>query len=291
MPSGTGLDRFGAAHPDKYFDVSIAEQHAVSLCAGLAKGGLKPIFCVYSSFLQRAFDQILHDVCLNNLGVVFAIDRAGAIGSDGVTHQGVFDLSYLNAVPNLTVLSPKDGHELKKMLKFAFSLNTPVAIRYPKGYSASTASFNNADSLANKHTDSTCTLPDIDYTKWEILKKTTANIYILACGSRMIDIALSKDLNANIINARSIKPLDYTFLDSINNNKNLIITLEDNISNGGFSSVVLDYLISINPKNPPLFAPLSHKTTFSDIRNIDDSLKNSRLDIENIQKIIQNFLA
>jgi len=347
MPTGTGLDKFADKHPDKYYDVSIAEQHATTLCAGLAKGGLKPIFCVYSTFLQRAFDQILHDVCLNNLGVVFAIDRAGITGSDGVTHQGIYDLSYLNTIPNLTVLTPKDGAELKGMLGFAFRLGTPVAIRYPKGYFVEKYSNNNhpksktnitachsergtsttichperstkceaegsseadfalrLDPSASpqddkiKKLDDTNTVgttalgrPNDDYIKWEILQKSVSNIYILACGSRLIELVTNQNLNANIINARCVKPLDHTFLDSINNSKNLIITLEDNISNGGFSSVVLHYLISRNPKIKPLFIPLSHKTAFTDNRCIQDSFQNSNLTINNIKVIIKNFLA
>ncbi|MCL2555809.1 MAG: 1-deoxy-D-xylulose-5-phosphate synthase [Firmicutes bacterium] len=279
MPSGTGLDKFAIKHPDKYYDVSIAEQHATTLCAGLAKGGMKPLFAVYSTFLQRAFDQILHDVCLNNLSVVFAIDRAGVTGSDGVTHQGVFDLSYLNLMPNLTILTPKNGIELKNMLRYAFNKNGPVAIRYPKSY-------NTCEPIA------TFKAQEFDnIEKWETLKKSNGNIYILACGSRMIELLSALDLNITIINCRTIKPLDYESLDYINNPDNLIIILEDNISSGGFSSHVLDYLYTKNPRQPPLIKILNHKTTFSDIRSIDNSLKDSNITIENIKKTIDEFLA
>jgi len=286
MPMGTGLDKFAQKHADKYFDVSIAEQHATTLCAGLAKGGLKPIFCVYSTFLQRAFDQILHDVCLNNLGVVFAIDRAGITGSDGATHQGIYDLSYLNAIPNLTVLSPKNGEELRGMLRFAFGLGTPVAIRYPRGYVIEKERPNRYDIIGERNGH-----PFINYLKWEILEEAKSNIYILACGSRLIELVANQNLNTNIINARCIKPLDHIFLDSINDPKNLIITLEDNISNGGFSSAVLHYLISQSPKLKPSFVPLSHKTAFTDNRCIQNSFENSNLTIKNIKEIIKNFLA
>ena len=133
MPDGTGLKRFRNIYPDRFFDVGIAEQHAVTFAAGLARGGLKPVAAIYSSFLQRAYDQILHDVCIQNLPVVFAIDRAGLVGSDGETHQGVFDYSYLRAMPNMCVMAPKNKWELSDMMKFAVALGTPVAVRYPRG--------------------------------------------------------------------------------------------------------------------------------------------------------------
>ena len=133
MADGTGLKRFRNLYPERFFDVGIAEEHAVTFAAGMAKSGLKPVFAVYSSFLQRAYDQILHDVCLQNLPVVFAIDRAGLVGKDGATHQGIFDLSYLATIPNLTIMAPKNKWELSDMLKFAIAADTPMAIRYPRG--------------------------------------------------------------------------------------------------------------------------------------------------------------
>ena len=133
MPDGTGLKRFRNMYPDRFFDVGIAEEHAVTFAAGLAVGGLKPVVAIYSSFLQRAYDQIIHDVCIQNLPVVFAVDRAGIVGSDGETHQGIFDLSYLSSIPNMHVMAPKNKWELSDMMKYALSLNAPVAIRYPRG--------------------------------------------------------------------------------------------------------------------------------------------------------------
>ena len=133
MADGTGLKRFGRQFPDRFFDVGIAEEHAVTFAAGLAAAGLKPVVAVYSSFLQRAYDQILHDVCIQNLPVVFAVDRAGLVGSDGETHQGIFDLSYLSSIPNMTVLAPKNKWELSDMIKFAADFPAPAAIRYPRG--------------------------------------------------------------------------------------------------------------------------------------------------------------
>ena len=133
MADGTGLARFKKHYPNRFFDVGIAEEHGVTFAAGLAAGGLKPVFAVYSSFLQRGYDQIIHDVALQNLPVVFAVDRAGLVGSDGETHQGIFDLSFLSNIPNMTVMSPKNRWELADMLRFALQMNSPVAIRYPRG--------------------------------------------------------------------------------------------------------------------------------------------------------------
>ena len=133
MPDGTGLKRFGNMYPDRFFDVGIAEEHAVTFAAGLAAGGLRPVVAIYSSFLQRAYDQMIHDVCLQNLPVVFAIDRAGIVGSDGETHQGIFDLSYLSSIPNMHIMAPKNKWELSDMMKFAVAFDGPIAIRYPRG--------------------------------------------------------------------------------------------------------------------------------------------------------------
>lgn len=133
MPDGTGLKRFKNMFPDRFFDVGIAEQHAVTFAAGLAAGGLKPVVAVYSSFLQRAYDQVLHDVCIQNLHVIFSIDRAGLVGSDGETHQGIFDLSYLSGIPNMTIMAPKNKWELSDMMKFAVNYDGPIALRYPRG--------------------------------------------------------------------------------------------------------------------------------------------------------------
>ena len=133
MPDGTGLKRFRNVYPERFFDVGIAEQHAVTFAAGLAAGGLKPIVAIYSSFLQRAYDQVLHDVCIQNLPVVFAIDRAGLVGSDGETHQGIFDLSFLSSIPNMQIMAPKNKWELSDMMKFAVKFNGPIAVRYPRG--------------------------------------------------------------------------------------------------------------------------------------------------------------
>lgn len=230
MESGTGLDEFFRRFKDRAFDVAIAEQHAVTMAAGMAKGGLKPYFAVYSTFLQRGFDQVLHDVCIDSLPVTFLIDRAGVVGADGITHQGIFDLSYLTAIPGITVLAPKDGRELSEMLDFSLSFNGPLAIRYPKSYSRDYPS----------HTP-------IAGLEWEYIRKCDGKVYILAVGNRMLDIAVETE-GVSIVNARSVKPLDTAMLAEINKEGNTIITMEDNVTSGGFGSAVTAFVCDGKPK-------------------------------------------
>ena len=226
MKDGVGLSDFYKNHPKSVIDVGIAEEFAVTLSAGIAKSGLKPIVFIYSTFLQRGYDQIVHDVCLQNLPVIFAIDRAGLVGSDGKTHQGVFDLSYLTHIPNLTVISPKDESELKLAILTALDLNKPVAIRYPNG---------NIDKFETK-------VKLNSSLKWEVLTEGEDNV-ILAVGPRMLklafEIASKYSKPITIINARTVKPLDNEILNKIKNNR--IITLEENAKIGGFGSLVLKY--------------------------------------------------
>lgn len=230
MADGTGLGRFAAKFKNKFFDVGIAEQHAVTFCAGLATGGYKPVFAVYSTFLQRAYDQIIHDVCMQNLNVIFAIDRAGIVGSDGETHQGVFDITYLRHIPNLTIMSPKDGRELGDMLRLAVTLNGPVAIRYPRGN-------------AKKYD-----YPEIplEYGKSELIQEGEDGVIISE--GNMFSIALEvcsrlKKANKNytLINARFLKPLDEKILLSLSERFDRLYTLEDNVVSGGFGSSILEF--------------------------------------------------
>lgn len=231
MASGCGLSDFSLKFPDRFFDVGIAEQHMVTLAAGMAKGGLIPFVCVYSTFLQRAYDQIIHDVCLQNLKVVFLIDRAGIVGDDGETHQGIFDLSYLTHIPNMTILSPTSQKELEQMIKFAvYEHNGPVAIRYPKG----------VISLDDNHTD-------FEFKKAEIIKDGS-DVAIFAVG-KMNKIAKNaskkldeKNISSALINVRCIKPFDKEIIEYYANKVKLIVFLEDNLKNGGFASYVLTNL-------------------------------------------------
>ena len=228
MPDGTGLKRFSHAYPDRFFDVGIAEQHAVTFAAGLAAGGLRPVVAVYSSFLQRAYDQILHDVCIQNLPVIFAIDRAGLVGSDGETHQGIFDLSYLSSIPNMHICAPKNKWELSDMLKFAVAFEAPIAIRYPRGEAY--------DGLAQFRAP-------VEYGKAEMLYEEEG-IALLAVGS-MVKTAEAarlrlkeRGLSCTLVNARFVKPVDEEMIERLARGHRLIVTLEENVASGGFGERV-----------------------------------------------------
>ena len=232
MPDGTGLKRFRNMFPDRFFDVGIAEQHAVTFAAGLAAGGLKPVVAVYSSFLQRAYDQILHDVCIQNLHVIFAIDRAGLVGSDGETHQGIFDLSYLSSIPNMTVMAPKNKWELSDMLKFAVDYEGPIAIRYPRGEAY--------DGLQDFRAP-------LVYGRSEVIYEE-ADIALLAVGSmvkmaeKVRDILKDTGYNCTLVNARFVKPIDEELLEELAKSHRLAVTMEENVRNGGFGDHVLEYV-------------------------------------------------
>ena len=231
MVPGTGLKRFGNMFPERLFDVGIAEEHAVTFAAGLALGGLRPVVAIYSSFLQRAVDQILHDVCMQNLPVVFAVDRAGLVGSYGETHHGCFDLSYLSMMPNMTVMAPKNKWELSDMLKFAIRQKSPVAIRYPRGE----AYIGLEDYRA-----------PIEMGKAEILEKGK-EIAILAVGN-MVRTAVQVTENLRncgyeptLVNMRFVKPLDMDLLEILREDHSLIVTMEENVKSGGFGEQVMTY--------------------------------------------------
>lgn len=237
MPDGTGLDKFARAFPERFFDVGIAEEHAVTFAAGLALGGLLPVVAVYSSFLQRAIDQILHDVCMQKLPVVFAIDRAGLVGADGETHQGCFDLSYLSMMPNMTVMAPKNGWELKEMLRFAVAYGGPCAIRYPKG--------------------SACT-EFLEFQEPVVLGKSEVleegeEVAVLAVGSMMkigelvCDGLKEKGICPTFVNVRFVKPLDEELLDELSEEHSLLVTVEENVKRGGFGEQVAAYMQERHP--------------------------------------------
>lgn len=274
MPDGTGLKGFAKEFPNRFFDVGIAEAHATTLAAGLASANLKPIFAVYSTFLQRAFDQLIHDVCIQNMPVVFAIDRAGLVGEDGETHQGMFDLSYLSQVPNMTVLAPKHLEEIKVMLKWALTHNGPVAIRYPRG----------ADCCNEMKP-----LTEISYGKWEKIV-SGEKIAIIAVGKMLQYALLAKNIlkangiNPTIINATFVKPLDNSMLENLVEEGYDIVTIEDNITNGGFGSYVLMKLYELGFKNK--FKALGFKDEFVPQGNVDILYKENKLDPEGIAESI-----
>ena len=234
MPDGTGLTAFKKHFPGRFFDVGIAEQHAVTFAAGLAAGGMHPFVAVYSSFLQRAYDQIVHDVCIQNLPVVFCVDRAGLVGADGETHQGIFDLSYLSMIPNMTVCAPKNKYELYDMLYFAYQYHGPIAIRYPRG--SAYEGFKNMR-------------PPIEYGKSELMFEGE-KIALVAVGS-MVQTAvqvreklLDKGINATVVNARFVCPLDTECLDRLSRDHQWIVTMEENVLKGGFGEACGDYLLA-----------------------------------------------
>lgn len=238
MPDGTGLKRFHNMFPERFFDVGIAEEHAVTFAAGLAAGGLHPIVAIYSSFLQRAYDQILHDVCIQNMPVVFAIDRAGLVGSDGETHQGIFDLSFLSSIPNMHVMAPKNKWELSDMLKFAITFQGPIAIRYPRGEAY--------DGLKEMR-------KPIQYGKSEVLYEED-EICLIAVGSMVKEAETvreelkKKGHHCSIINARFVKPLDEEAILAATKKHQLIVTMEENVASGGFGERVRYVLDGSNCK-------------------------------------------
>jgi 1-deoxy-D-xylulose-5-phosphate synthase len=287
MRDGTGLSKFSKAFPERFFDVGIAEQHAVTLAAGMASEGLKPVFAVYSTFLQRAYDQILHDVCIQKLPVIFAIDRAGIVGEDGETHQGVFDLSYLSHMPNLTIMAPKCLKELRTMMRWAVKQNFPIAIRYPRGGdSMSTPLYAKEDFVRGR---------------WERIcdNNNDANVQnkkvaIIATG-KMVQQALfvreklsQKQLNIDVINACFIKPIDKDLIKDLALNDYNIVTLEDNVIQGGLGSSVTQYLAELKANVKVL--NLGFKDEFITHGNVDILYKLHGLDVNGIAESILKVL-
>lgn len=277
MPDGTGLNQFAKKHKDRFFDVGIAEQHAVTFSAGLAKGGFKPFFAVYSTFLQRAYDQILHDVCLQKIPVIFAIDRAGLVGQDGETHQGIYDISYLRSLPNITIMSPKSGKELEDMMEFALKINGPVAIRYPKGEAPN---FDFEDT-------------PIEYGKGEILFEGSDGIIIaegtmISNAVNLCKLLRNNNINMMLVNMRFIKPLDENLLIKLAERSLPIYTLEDNVFEGGFGSSILEFYNKNSIKvDMNIFA---HKKGIITHGAKNELLKMEGLDIDSLfQKIMSDL--
>ena len=233
MADGTGLSRFAKLFPERFFDVGIAEEHAMTFAAGLAAGGMKPVFAVYSSFLQRAFDQTIHDVCLQNLPVVIAVDRAGLFGSDGETHQGVFDLSFLSLIPNLSILSPKNRWEMADMVRFAVDFQYPIALRYPRGEAY--------EGLKEFRAP-------IEYGKSELLYEESEIAVMFVGHMSFLAEQVREDLKAagyqcSLINARFVKPLDTERIRKISENHRILVTIEENVLTGGFGEQVEDFVM------------------------------------------------
>lgn len=278
MVPGTGLKRFGNMFPDRLFDVGIAEEHAVTFAAGLAVGGLRPVVAIYSTFLQRAVDQILHDVCMQNLPVVFAVDRAGLVGSDGETHHGCFDLSYLSMMPNMTVMAPKNKWELSDMMKFAIRQSGPVAIRYPRGEAY--------DGLEN-HRD------PVVMGKAEVLEKGKG-VALLAVGSMVktaeqVWLRLQKEgICATLVNMRFVKPLDTGLLDELRKEHDLIITLEENVKSGGFGEQVMEYYTQQQSNIHMQMIALEDQ--FIPHGSVSDLMRLQKIDVDSVECRVKNWI-
>ena len=279
MRDGTGLNTFSKKYPLRFFDVGIAEQHAVTMAAGMAIEGLRPVFAVYSTFLQRAYDQILHDVCIQKLPIIFAIDRAGIVGEDGETHQGVFDLSYLSSMPNMVILAPKCVEELRFMLRWAVAQQYPMAIRYPRG----------GDNLSVALSP----LKHFIKGKWEVLS-LEGNVAIIATGKMVQQAILAQEklrslgILVSVINACFIKPIDKELIDNLVKKEFKIVTIEDNMIHGGFGSMVLEYISSITDKLSIL--NLGFKDEFIPHGNVDILYKLHGLDVNGIvEKILKLY--
>ena len=266
--------KYSEQFPERYFDVGIAEQHAVTFAAGLAADGMKPVVAIYSTFLQRAYDQLIHDVALQNLPVIFAIDRAGLVGADGPTHAGVFDLSYLRCVPNMTIMAPADENECRLMLSTAHQLDSPAAVRYPRGCGPGVSIEENLSTI-------------------EVGKSRTLlegkKIALLGFGS-MVSPALlvGKNINATVIDMRFVKPLDEEILSSLSDSYELIVTIEENVIKGGAGSAVNEYLTSIHSSCKVLNLGLPDR--FIEHGDTNSLLADCGLDTEGIQKTILTVL-
>ncbi len=278
MPSGTGLNKFAVSYPYRYYDVGIAEQHATTFAAGLAKEGMKPYFAVYSSFLQRGYDQVIHDVSITKKNVTFLIDRAGLVGNDGETHHGVFDLSYLNIIPNITVMAPKDIRELDLMLDLSREIDGPVAIRYPRGntYYIDKGSYNK-----------------IEIGTYEVLEEGK-DVLVLAIGNmvkkalNVREILLKDNINPTIVNARFLKPMDENLLHELLKSHSKVVTIEDNVVSGGFGSRINKFVIDNNYNNIKI-ENIGIPDKFVEHGNVDELFETIGMSDEQIAQRIKNL--
>ena len=272
MADGTGLAAFKKYFPKRFFDVGIAEEHAMTFAAGLAAGGMKPVFAVYSSFLQRAYDQTLHDVCLQDLPVVIAVDRAGLVGSDGETHQGIFDLSFLSSIPNMTVISPKNRWEMADMLRFAVDYPHPVALRYPRGEAY--------EGMKEFRTP-------VEYGKSEVLyeEKDIAVIFVghmAELADRVRSGIRDAGYSCSLINARFVKPLDTQLLDRLSRTHRLFVTIEENVVSGGFGEQVMEY--ASDAKLPVYVRNIGLPDDYVEHGNVEILRREAGLDCDRIVK-------
>ena len=278
MGNGTGLSKFISKHPSRFYDVGIAEQHAVSFYAALAKSGFRPVFAVYSTFLQRAYDEIMQDVCLQNLHVVFAVDRAGIVGADGETHQGIYDISYFTHMPNMTVMMPKNGIELEKMLRYAvYNIDGPVAVRYPRG---------NISDIYSENTS------EIEFGKAELLEDGE-KIAVISAGAvcdnaaKVCEMLKNDGYNPMLINMRFAKPVDKEMLKLAAEKCGYIFTLEDNVIDGGAGMAVLEALNDMELMNDVKVHSYAFPDKFIEHGTRDQLFERYKLDSESIYKDIK----
>ena len=280
MIDGTGLKEFKTKFPKRIFDVGIAEQHAIGMAGGLAKQGYKPFVSIYSSFYQRAYDQVIHDICIQNLPVVMCVDRAGIVGNDGETHQGIFDMAFFSLIPNITIMAPKNFEELEKMLEFSVNINSPVVIRYPRG------------GEGKIKFDSTL---DIKYGESEILKCGN-DITIIAIGKmveramEVADLLNKKGLSANVVNARFLKPFDTNKIKELIIKTKKVVTIEDGILRGGLASSVEEVISELSAYNIE-FLKFGYNDVFVQHGSVDEIEKQYKLDSESIvNKIVDSIV-
>lgn len=279
MPSGTGLVAFRDAYPERFFDVGIAEEHAVSFATGLALEKCKPFVTIYSTFLQRAYDQILHDACINNASVVFAIDRAGIVGKDGETHQGIFDLSFLSNIPNMTVIAPKNRREFQEMLSYCAEFNGPIAIRYPRGKVY--------DGLAEFQSVIACGKSEWIYKEEEIALFAVGSMVKTAVEVR--DILKRQGYNVSLVNARFVKPMDTDMVDTLAKNHKLIVCMEENVKRGGFGEHVTAYLMETQQTNVKVLN-ISIPDEFVEHGSVTELYKSLGLDVDSVVERILKSL-
>lgn len=272
MADGTGLKRFHNMFPERFFDVGIAEEHAVTFAAGMAAAGLKPVVAVYSSFLQRAYDQIIHDVCIQDLPVVFAIDRAGLVGSDGETHQGIFDLSYLSTIPNMTILAPKNKWELSDMIKYAVNFGHPIAVRYPRGEAY--------DGLKEFRQEICLGKSEVLYEEEGIALVAVGSMVKTACEVR--ERLKEAGCSCTLVNARFVKPLDRELLMKLSEKHRLIVTMEENVASGGFGEHVTQLYEQWGSKSRILNIALPDE--YVEHGNVDILRKETGIDAESVVK-------
>ena len=278
MPNGTGLSAFKKAYPRRFMDVGIAEEHAVTFAAGMARAGMVPVVAIYSTFMQRAYDQILHDVCLMELPVVFVLDRAGIVGSDGETHQGVFDLSFLGSMPNMTILAPKNNRELEDMLSFAVDFGRPIAIRFPRGTAyTGLQEYNEA----------------VTFGKSEVIAKGRT-VALIGVGSMVKhaatirELLLEQGIEATVVNARFVKPIDEELLESLAKEHSLFVTMEENVEYGGYGQNVASYIC--NKQLSVKHLNISIKDMFVEHGKVYELYQRLGLDPESVQKQILAML-